>query len=92
MIVKHKVEDVARWRPVHERSAEAKRKFGWTECAVFSVAGDPNHVLVMEHFDSIERARAYAESKELLYELAASGVSSQPEIQFVTSLQAIARQ
>jgi hypothetical protein len=92
MIVKHKVEDVARWRPVHERSAEAKRKFGWTECAVFSVDGDPNHVLVMEHFDSIERARAYAESKDLLYELAASGVSSQPEIQFVTSLQAIARQ
>jgi hypothetical protein len=86
MIVTHKVYDYARWRPVHDRTAAIKRSYGWKRCAVFAVAGDRNHVMVMEQFSSLDRAQAFAESTELRDEMAASGVSSQPEIRFVNGL------
>ena len=86
MIVAHKVEDYELWKPVHERSATTKRSYGWSKCAVFSIDGDKNHIMVMEQFASLDRARAYAESNELRDEMAASGVSSNPEIRFVKNL------
>lgn len=86
MIVTHKVEDYKLWKPVHERSIAAKRSYGWTKCAVFSIDGDKNHIMVMEQFASLDRARAYAESNELRDEMAASGVSSNPEVRFVKNL------
>ena len=86
MIVTHRVEDYARWKPVHDRSAEVKRNYGWKKSAVFAVEGDRNHVMVMEQFGALARARAFADSAELRDEMAASGVSSQPDIRFVNTL------
>lgn len=86
LIVTHRVEDYARWKPVHDRTASIKKNLGWKKCAVFSVNGDRNHVMVMEQFASLDRARAFADSNELRDEMAASGVSSQPEIRFVNAL------
>jgi hypothetical protein len=87
MIVTHRVEDYARWKPVHDRTATIKHNYGWKKCAVFAVDGDRNHVMVMEQFSGLDRARAFAESTELRDEMAASGVSSQPDIRFVNALQ-----
>lgn len=86
MIVTHEVVDYQHWKPVHDRSASIKRNFGWKKCAVFAVDGNRNHVMVMEQFASLDRARAYADSTELRDEMAASGVSSNPEIHFVNNL------
>lgn len=87
VIITHKVYDYKRWSNVHVRSAELKRNYGWRSSSVFAVDGDPNHVMVMEHFSALDRARAFADSSALRDEMAASGVSSNPEIRFVRSLQ-----
>lgn len=89
MIVSHKVENYKSWKPVHERSATTKQSYGWTKCAVFAIDGDQNHIMVMEQFASLERARAYAASNELRDEMAAGGVSSNPEIRFVKNLNGV---
>src|SRR5262249_3685796 len=86
MIVTYKVYEFERWQRQHERSASAKRNYGWQSCAVLAVDGDRNHVMVMEHFSTLERAQAYANSAELRDEMAASGVSTEPEIRFAKSL------
>ena len=83
MIITHKVYDYNRWKPVHDKTASQKRSYDWKDCSVFAVDGDRNHVMVMERFGSLERAQAFANSTELRDEMAASGVSSQPEIHFV---------
>ena len=86
LIVTHKVASYKLWKPVHERSATIKRGYGWSKCVVFSIDGDKNHIMVMEQFASLDRARAYAESTDLRDEMAASGVSSNPEIRIVKNL------
>ena len=86
MVITHKVYDYNRWKPVHDKTSATKRNYGWKDCSVFAVDGDRNHVMVMERFGSLERAQAFASSTELRDEMAASGVSSQPEIHFVNAL------
>ena len=86
MVISHRVYDYNRWKRVHDETASTKRNYGWKDCSVFAVDGDRNHVMVMERFGSLERAQAFARSTELRDEMAASGVSSQPEIHFVNAL------
>jgi hypothetical protein len=86
LIITHKVENYKLWKPVHDRSVGTKRNYGWSKCAVFAIDGDKNHIMVMEQFASLDRAKAYAESNELRDEMAASGVSSNPEVRFVKNL------
>jgi len=86
MIATYKVYDYNRWKPVYDRTAAAKKNYGWKKSAVFAVDGNRNHIMVMEQFGALDRARAFADSIELRDEMAASGVSSQPEIRFVNTL------
>jgi len=84
LVVSHKVYDYAQWKREHDRTASVKRaSYGWQGGELFTVDGDRNHVMVMERFASRERAEAFAGSRELTYEMAASGVSSQPEVRIV---------
>lgn len=84
LVISHKVYDYALWKREHERSAELKRtRYGWQRDEQYFVGGDRNHVMVMELFATRERAEAFAKSRELLYEMASSGVSSEPELRVV---------
>ena len=87
MAASYKVYDHALWKRAHDRSAAVKRGYGWKRCEVFAVDGDRNHVLVMEQFATLERARAFADSSDLRDEMAASGVASNPEIRFLTAVE-----
>jgi hypothetical protein len=76
MIINHEIVDYKFWKPAHEESAAVKRNYGWDKGAVFSVDGDNNHIMVMENFATIERARAWSESTDFRAEMAVSGVKT----------------
>ena len=82
LVATHKVADFERWKPVFEGVAELKRRFGWKQSSVFAIDGDRNNVLVMEEFDTLEHARAFATSPELKAAMGEAGVVSAPEIRF----------
>jgi hypothetical protein len=65
-----------------------RARYGWQRSEVFAVDGDKNHVLAMELFKSRDHATAFAKSRDLTYEMAASGVSSQAEIRIVHAVDA----
>jgi hypothetical protein len=84
LLVTHKVDDFDRWLAVFESTRALKRKYGWKQSSVFSVDGDRNHVMVLEEFGSLERAKAFAASPELKAAMGKAGVSGPPEIRFVS--------
>jgi hypothetical protein len=84
LLVTHEVEDFDRWLPVFEGTAALKRKHGWKQSTVFSVDGDRKHVMVLEEFGNLDRAKAFAGSPELKAAMAKGGVASAPEVRFVT--------
>ncbi len=92
LVISHKVYDYDRWKRAHDRSADLKRtQYGWERSEAFAVDGDRNHVMVMEQFRTRELAQAFANSRDLTYEMAASGVSSEPQVQVVTAVAAARR-
>jgi len=79
----HKVEDFARWKSVFDSTAALKGNYGWKRSLVYTINGDPNNVLVMEEFDTMAHAKAFAGSAELKAAMAKAGVVGRPEIEFV---------
>lgn len=85
-IVTHKVADFDQWKPVFDSTAAIKRPYGWKQSSVFAVDGDRNHVMVMEEFSSLERAKALAASPELRQAMGKAGVTRAPEIRFISAV------
>lgn len=83
LVVTHKVEDFAHWKPVFDSIAALKRGYGWRQSSVFIIDGDHNHVMVMEEFDNLEHAKAFASSPDLKAAMSKAGVVGPPEIRFV---------
>lgn len=82
----HKVEDFERWKPVFDGAAALKRGFGWRQSSIYAIDGDRNNILVMEEFDTLEHAKAFASSPELKAAMGRAGVLGVPEIRFVSAV------
>lgn len=82
IFVSHKVENYDKWKPVFDSTAAWKQKFGWKSSTVMSIDGDPNNVLVIESFESIEKAKAFAASAELRTAMGKAGVMGPPDVRF----------
>lgn len=86
LLVTHKVQDFQSWKKVYDSTAAWKPGFGWKQGTVLAVDGDPNNVMVMEEFSSIEQAKTFAGSPELKAAMGKAGVIGPPEVHFVTTV------
>lgn len=86
LVATHKVEDFARWKPVFDGTATLKRAYGWKHSSVYTIDGDRNNVLVMEEFDSLEHAKAFASSPELKAAMGSAGIVGAPETHIVSEV------
>lgn len=72
--VLHRVKDYDQWRVVYDSVGEMQKAGGLIEDAVFQAEGDPNNVLVMHRFASMNEARAYFENPLLADAIREAGV------------------
>jgi antibiotic biosynthesis monooxygenase (ABM) superfamily enzyme len=86
LVATHKVESFERWKPAFDGVAAIKRGYGWKQSSVYAIDGDRNNVLVMEEFDTLEHAKAFASSPELKAALGKAGVVGAPEIRFANAV------
>ncbi|NND89830.1 MAG: hypothetical protein HKN42_03125, partial [Granulosicoccus sp.] len=84
LVAAHEVGDFARWKQVYDSAAESKARFGWLRGHVFTENGNPNQILVIEEFKSMEQARQFAELRELRSAMIRSGMIGEPEFRFLT--------
>jgi len=83
LYVHHKVADYAAWRAVFDSMDGIRRSFGQTGSQVFHTANDPNEIVALTEWNSIEDARRYAQSPELKEGMKRAGVVSQPDVLFL---------
>lgn len=83
LVVSHKVRDVDVWRGVFDEAAEAKRGFGWIRSSVHTVDGEPDRVLVIEEFRTLDQARAFAALRELREGMERAGLVGEPVMHVV---------
>jgi hypothetical protein len=58
-VVAHKVADFDAWPDVYESVADLQTAGGVTQQSFHRKADDPDTVLVLHYFDSLEKARAF---------------------------------
>jgi hypothetical protein len=82
MFVRHKVRDYSAWRKGYDDFEPARIKLGARGHGVFRDVEDGNDVTAWHDFESIEAAKAFANSFELKAAMAAAGVVGVPAIWF----------
>ncbi|MCB5274143.1 hypothetical protein BJG92_01670 [Arthrobacter sp. SO5] len=81
-LVFHKVADYDAWRKVYDSIADLQAAGGVTQQSVHRMAGDPDTVLVLHYFDSVEGARAFFDNPDLREAMQRGGVQGEPRIEF----------
>ena len=86
LLVRHKVEDYARWRPIYDEHAATRKAGGASGTAagrVFRNAADPNELVILLEWDDLEKARQFAQSEDLRQTMQRAGVVDQPDVYFL---------
>ncbi len=83
VIVQHHVADYDRWYPVFTEHESVRRQNGATGHSIGRVATDPNTILIVNDFKSLEGARAFAQDPSLPDVMHRAGVDGPPQVWIV---------
>jgi hypothetical protein len=84
LVVKHQVADFGAWKTVFDSLHDVRLSYGWTGHEIYRDPADPNFVIVVNKVKTLEGAKAYGTSSELKEGMQRAGVTSVPEILFLT--------
>jgi heme-degrading monooxygenase HmoA len=86
VLVRHKVQDYAKWKPVFDEHGVARKASGSKGGQLFRNADDPNDLAILLEWDDVKKARQFVQSEELKQAMQRAGVSGPPEILFLDEL------
>ena len=89
MLVRHKVEDYERWKPVFDDHQATRRESGGKGGFLFRNADDPNETLILLEWPDLEDARRFARSDDLRETMQRAGVAEQPDIFFLEDVEKV---
>jgi heme-degrading monooxygenase HmoA len=78
MLVRHHVQDYAKWRPGYDVHGSVRRAGGCTRTQGFRDSKDPNEIVLLLKWDNLANARTFAQSQDLRETIQRLGVEGQP--------------
>ena len=79
--VRHRVENYEAWRTVYEEHGAVRKQLGCTGDLVLRDQTDPNEVLVITHWPTLDDAHAFTSDPALPDAMKRAGVSGPPRIE-----------
>ena len=83
MIVRHKVTDYAKWRPMFDADAQKQKAAGLTHPRVLRSADDKSEVVIIFDDADTKKAKDFAASADLKATMMKAGVVDKPTIYFL---------
>lgn len=80
VIVHHHVQDYDRWYPVFKEHGEVRRSHGATGHSILRTTDDPNDLVVVNGFATLDGARAFASDPSLPSVMERAGLDSAPQV------------
>jgi len=80
VIVQHKVADYERWYPVFKEHEAVRRQYGATGHSIAREAGDPNSLVIVNEFATLEGARGFSQDPSLPAAMQRGGVEGMPQV------------
>jgi quinol monooxygenase YgiN len=87
MFVRHTVNDFSQWKSVYDQFAGTRQEYGVTGASVHRDAENPNTIVVVHRFGSLDDAHTFADSDDLRSAMADAGVTGPPEIWFTEDVE-----
>lgn len=84
MLIRHKVADFDRWKPVYEAHQTAREDAGLTVLNLWCTEDDPNEIVILFEATDVAKAKELANSDDLKESMQAAGVLGPPEILFLS--------
>lgn len=88
VIVSHHVADYDRWYPVFTEHEAVRRQHGATGHSISRASSDPNTVVVVNEFATLDGARAFSQDPSLPDVMHRAGVDSAPTIWIADEVEA----
>lgn len=82
-IVQHRVVDYDRWFPVFSEHEAVRRQHGATGYSVNRSVADPNSLVIINDFATLEGARAFSQDPSLPAAMERGGVDGAPQVWIV---------
>jgi len=83
LVIRHKVTDFAKWKPLFDAHADARRKAGSRGGKLYRSADNPNETVIVLEWDSVANARKFTQSSDLQETMKRAGVADQPTLFFL---------
>jgi hypothetical protein len=83
LLIRHKVEDFAKWRPAYDSHLPSRQQAGLAEKYLLRNMANPNEVVILFTVDDIDKARDFIGSSGLRQAMQNAGVLGQPDICFL---------
>jgi hypothetical protein len=90
-VIRHRVRDYETWRKVYDSAGELQKSAGVTEESVYQSKDDPNDVLVLHMFNTVDEAARFMERPELREAIQSSGVEGVPRVEIFEEAKRLAR-
>ena len=84
MLVQHHVKDFAAWKKVYDSQAAFRDSSGELSDEIYHNASDPNQLILVFKWNSVENAQKFAHSPELKAAMEKAGVDGPPTITFLS--------
>ena len=84
-VMAHPVKDFAAWKVEYDRAEPIRNKVGVTGAEVFQDPSDPNKVIVIHRFPSLEAAQAFLGDPGLQEAMTRAGVTAPPTVTFAVA-------
>lgn len=80
VIVQHHVVDYDRWYPVFTEHEAVRRAHGATGHSISREAADPNTIVIVNEFATLDGARAFTQDPSLPAAMERGGVDGHPQV------------
>jgi heme-degrading monooxygenase HmoA len=87
LLIDHTVEDYEEWKPRFDDHASTRAESGSEGVQLFHKEGEPNEIVILFEWDSLENAREFAASDDLRDTMEAAGVVGEPDLHFLEKLE-----
>ena len=88
LLVRHKVEDYERWKPVFDHDHGATRaRSGSKGGRILRNADDPDELVILLQWDTSENARRFAAADGTREAMQRAGVTDQPDVYFLEEVE-----
>ena len=87
MLVRHKVKDYAKWKPIYDEHAATRKASGSKGARLFRNADNPNELMILFEWDDLVKARKFAQSEDLIKTMQKAGVYDKPDIYFLDEIE-----